>query len=166
MAELLLIKPQEIASTTIIGGDVDIDKYTYTIFETQIKTLEPLLGSELYDKIKTDFEADTLAGLYLTLYTDYVKPILKYKTVSNYVGISNFMLTNGGLQKHQADNEVLPTTGEVETLANSYDSTAQMYIERFDKWICLNGVNIPEYKRSQDDVNAEYDLKITGGWYL
>jgi len=67
MAELLLIKPEEITETTIMGGDVDIDKYTYTIFETQIKTLEPLLGSELYDKIKTDFEADTLTGLYLIL---------------------------------------------------------------------------------------------------
>ena len=166
MAELLLIKPQEIAETTIMGGDVDIDKYTYTIFETQIKTLEPLLGSELYEKIKTDFEAVTLSGLYLTLYTDYIKPILKYKTVSSYISISNFMLTNGGLQKHTADNKELPTTGEVETLSNSYDSTAQMYIERFDKWICLNGSNIPEYKTSQDDVNAEYDLKITGGWYL
>jgi len=74
------------------------------------------------------------------------------------------MLTNGGLTKHQADNEVLPTTGEVETLANSYDSTAQMYIERFDKWIGLNP--LPEYKTNQDDVNAEYDLKITGGWYI
>jgi hypothetical protein len=164
MAELLLIKPQEITETTIMGGSVDIDKYTYTIFNTQIKTLEPLLGTELYEKIKTDFEADTLAGLYLELYTDYVKPVLKYKSVSEYISIANYMLTNSGLVKPTPANNELPTTGEVETLSNSYDSTAQMYIERFDKWIGLNP--LPEYKTSQDDVNAENDLKITGGWYL
>ena len=56
MAELLLVKPEEITSTTIMGGDVDLDKYTYTIYNTQIMVLEPLLGTQLYDKIKTDFE--------------------------------------------------------------------------------------------------------------
>jgi len=166
MAELLLVKPEEITSTTIMGGDVDLDKYTYTIYNTQIMVLEPLLGTQLYDKIKTDFEADTLAGLYLTLYTNFVKPILKYKSVSEYISIANYMLTNGGVMKHQADNNEIPTIGEIETLSGKYDSIAQMYIERFDKWIGLNGSNIPEYLTSQDDVNADNDLKITGGWWL
>ena len=166
MAELLLVKPEEITSTTIMGGDVDLDKYTYTIYNTQIMVLEPLLGTQLYDKIKTDFEADTLAGLYLTLYTNFVKPILKYKSVSEYISIANYMLTNGGVMKHQADNNEIPTIGEIETLSGKYDSIAQMYIERFDKWIGLNGSNIPEYLTSQDDVDADNDLKITGGWWL
>jgi len=167
MAEVLLITPSEITSTTILGGDVDLDKYTYTIFNTQIMTLEPLLGTELYDKMITDFTVPTTyAGLYDTLYIDYIKPILKYKSVSEYISIANYMLTNGGLLKHTSENTEVPTIGEVETLSNKYDSIAQMYIERFDKWISLNSGSIPEYKTSQDDVNAMNDLKITGGWYL
>ena len=166
MAELLLVTPAEITATTLMGGDVDLDKYTYTIYNTQIMVLEPLLGTQLYDKIKTDFEADTLAGLYLTLYTNFVKPILKYKSVSEYISIANYMLTNGGLLKHTSENTEVPTISEVETLSNKYDSIAQMYIERFDKWMCNNSASIPEYKTSQDDVNAMNDLKITGGWYL
>jgi len=166
MAELLLIKPEEITETTIMGGDVDLDKYTYTIYNTQIMTLEPLLGTQLYDKIKTDFEADTLAGLYLTLYTEYIKPILKYKSVAEYISIANYMLTNGGVLKHQADNKEIPSIGEIETLSGKYDSIAQMYIERFDKFMTLNSNSIPEYLTSQDDVNADNDLQITGGWWL
>lgn len=166
MAELLLVTPSEITATTIMGGDVDLDKYTYTIYNTQIMTIEPLLGSELYDKIKSDFEGGTLSGLYLTLYTEFVKPILKYKSVSEYILIANYMLTNGGLLKHTADNNDIPTIGEVETLSGKYDSIAQMYIERFDKWICNNSSNIPEYSTSQDEVNAKIDLNTTGGWYL
>lgn len=166
MAELLLIKPEEITETTIMGGDVDLDKYTYTIYNTQIMTLEPLLGTQLYDKIKVDFEADTLSGLYLTLYTEYIKPILKYKSVAEYISIANYMLTNGGVLKHQADNKEIPTIGEIETLSGKYDSIAQMYIERFDKFMTLNSNSIPEYLTSQDDVNADNDLQITGGWWL
>ena len=56
MAELLLVKPEEITESTIMGGDVDLDKYTYTIFNTQIMTIEPLLGTLLYDKIKVDYD--------------------------------------------------------------------------------------------------------------
>jgi len=40
---------------------------------------------------------------------------------------------------------------------------AQMYIQRFEKWICKN--NIAEYKRYQDEVNAQ-KIKVTSGWYL
>ena len=38
-----------------------------------------------------------------------------------------------------------------------------MYVQRFDKWICLN--NLPEYKRHQDEVDAQ-KIKVTSGWYL
>jgi hypothetical protein len=167
MAEVLLVTPSEITATTIMGGDVDLDKYRYTIFNTQIMTLEPLLGTELYDKMINDFTVpQTYAGVYNTLYVDYIKPILKYKSVAEYISIANYMLTNGGLLKHTSDNNEIPTIGEVETLSGKYDSIAQMYIERFDKWICNNSSSIPEYKLSQDDVNAKSDLNTTGGWYL
>jgi hypothetical protein len=36
MAELLLITPQEIAQTTVMGGNVDIDKYTFAIANVQL----------------------------------------------------------------------------------------------------------------------------------
>ena len=51
MSTLLFISPQELSSTTILGGNVDIDKYQFTIEQTQIMTIEPLLGTELFDKI-------------------------------------------------------------------------------------------------------------------
>ena len=58
MAEFLFIQPTEITSTTIMGGNVDIDKYLFCIADTQISVIEPLLGTELYDKILADAEAD------------------------------------------------------------------------------------------------------------
>jgi hypothetical protein len=68
--EYLLIDPTTISKTTILGGNVDIDKYRYCIYNVQLLVLEPLLGTELYVKILADAEANTLSGLYLELYTD------------------------------------------------------------------------------------------------
>ena len=47
-----------------------------------------------------------------------------------------------------------------------YSGLADTFIIRFEKWIGLNGANIPEYKTVQDEVNASKDIDNTGGWYL
>ena len=43
MAELLFIQPSEISKTTVLGGNVDIDKYQFCIINAQISVLEPLI---------------------------------------------------------------------------------------------------------------------------
>ena len=163
MAELLFITPDELAKTTILGGNVDRDKYTFSILNVQVTVIERLLGTELYDKIVSDVENATLTGLYETLYNDYVKPITKYEACAEYIEVASFMLNNGGLFKHTADNSETVSKDDTYNLSQKYHGLAQMYVERFNKWICNN--NIPEYKTYQDEVNAG-KIQNTSGWYL
>jgi hypothetical protein len=165
MAETLFITPAEIAATTILGGNVDPDKYVVNIVFAQLSVIEPLLGSELYDKIKADFEDNDLAGNYLTIFNEYVKPIVKHESLAEYIEVSNFMIDNGGTFKHTAENRELPTKDDTQFLAGKYHSLAQMYIGRFKKWICLNMSSVPEYKRYQDEVNAQ-NVEVKSGWYF
>jgi hypothetical protein len=164
MAELLFIQPSEITQTTVLGGNVDIDKYQFCIYDTQITFIEPLLGTELYDKIIADVTATTIAGDYLTLYNEYVKPITKNEALAKYIEVSSYMLDNGGLFKHQPDNAEIVDKDEAQFLAGKYHAIAQMYVQRFEKWICKNPLT--EYKTSQDDVNASKYMKATGGLYF
>lgn len=162
--EVLFVSPETLTSETILGGNVDIDKYLPCILSAQISNIEPLLGTLLYDKIADDFEADTLSGLYLTLFIDYVKPITKNIAIAEYIEISQYMLTNGGLYKHTAENSEVVSKEEVLSLAGKYRSLAQMYIQRFEKWICKNP--LPEYKCYQDEVNASKNVNTSLGWYF
>lgn len=164
MAELLLITPQEIAQTTVLGGNVDIDKYTFAIANVQLNVIEPLLGTELYEKIKTDFENSTLTGLYLELYENFVKNILKQQTAGEYIEVSSYTVDNGGIYTHQAENELIPDRQEIEKFANKYRANAEVFVQRFHKWICKN--HLPEYKTYQDDVNANKDTQLINGWYF
>ncbi len=164
MAEILFISPQELSNTTILSGNVDIDKYTFCIANVQVTTIEPLLGSELYDKIITDLEAGPLTGLYLELFEKYIKPITKHYSVGQYIEIASYILDNGGLYKHTGENIEVVDKQEAQFLSNKYNAMAQMYVQRFEKWICKN--TIPEYKTIQDDVNALKDVKLTAGWKL
>ena len=164
MAEILLVTPQEITNTSILGGNVDVDKYAFCIANTQVTVLEPLLGSILYDKIKGDFQNNTLTGNYQIIYNEFVKPILKNKAIAEYIEISSYTLANGGLFKHSPDNAEIVDKEEAQFLSGKYDGLAQMYILRFQKWICKN--YIAEYKKSQDEVNARGSLNTTFGWKL
>lgn len=161
MAELLFITSQEMTNTTIIGGNVDVDKYTMCILSTQVRVIEPLLGSLLYDKIIADIQAGTLTGLYLTLFNEFVKPITKNEACAAYIMISPYVLTNGGLFKNNPDNVEVVNIKEVEGLSQQYSSVAQMYINRFNKWISKN--ELVEYVTTQDDVDAQ-DIHINNTW--
>jgi len=161
MAELLFIQPEEATRTTILGGNVDIDKYQFCILNAQITAIEPLLGSELYDYLIDNYA--TLSGDYLTLMNEYVKPITKNHAVGKYITISSYALDNAGLYKHAPDNAEIVDRDEAQQLAQEYFGMAQMYIKRFEKWICKNPLT--EYKKSQDDVNAR-NIKVTAGWYF
>ena len=164
MAELLFITPNEMTSSTILSGNTDTDKYLFCILQAQITTIEPLLGTELYDKIKTDIENNTLTGLYLELYADFIKPITKNEALAQYIEIASYMVDNGGIYKKTGDSVEVVVKDEVQYLAGKYKSLAQMYVGRFNKWICKN--SIPEYKTSQDEVNALKNINLNVGWKL
>ena len=162
--ELLFITPQEMTSSTILSGNTDTDKFLFCIANVQLTTIEPLLGSELYDKIVADKTANTLSGLYLELYTDFIKPIVKNESIAQYIEIASYTVDNGGVYKHTGDKIEVVDKQEVQFLAGKYKSLAQMYVERFDKWICKNPLT--EYKCYQDEVNAIKGMNLNVGWKL
>jgi len=162
--ELLFITPQEMTSSTVLSGNTDTDKFLFCILNAQLTTIEPLLGSELYDKIKADKEANTLAGLYLELYNDFIKPITKNESLAQYIEIASYMVDNGGIYKHTGENLEVVDKQEVQFLAGKYKALAQMYVLRFNKWICKNPLT--EYKTYQDEVNALKGINLSAGWKL
>ena len=165
MAELIFITPQEMTQTTIIGGNVDTDKYTMCILNTQVRTIKPLLGSELYEKIKTDLENATLNGLYETLFNDYIKPITKYESCADYIAISPYTLNNGGLYKNSPENVQIVEKKEVDSLSELYSSTSQTYINAFYDWIEIEKDSIPEYNFTQSGM-IPLKVNVNNGWYF
>jgi len=153
MAELLFITPEEMTYSTILSGNTDTDKYLFCIADAQISVIEPLLGSILYDKIKSDIEGVGLAGLYLELYTDFIKPITKNEAIAQYVEIASYIVDNAGIYKHTGDKIEVVSKDEAQYLSSKYHNLAQMYVGRFNKWICKNPLT--EYKQCQDEVNAQ-----------
>lgn len=162
---VLLIKASEITKNTPMGGNVDPDKYIYCVKDAQVTVIEPLLGTKLYDKLLTDFTANSLTGDYLELLNEYIKPILIHSAFADYIVIGAYNVTNGGIFKHNPQDGETVSKNEVDYLAEKQRSKAQVYIERAERYLCDK--NLPEY-RTQDnnyDIKGQ-DMNYLGGWKL
>mgnify|MGYP000300368041 CR=1 FL=1 len=80
MAQTLLITEDYVYQNTQINDSVEAAKIYPYIRLAQDKWLEPFTGTELLNKIKTDAAAGTIAGNYLILLDEYLRPLLVWRT--------------------------------------------------------------------------------------
>jgi len=160
----LLLDQDSITRLTAVSFNTDLDRFLPYVRMTQTTDIVRILTKPLYDKIVADKTANTLSGLYLELYNDFIKPITKNESVAQYIEIASYMVDNAGIYKHTGDKIEVVDKQEVQFLAGKYKNMAQMYVIRFNKWICKN--YLPEYKCYQDEVNAIKGINLTAGWKL
>jgi len=163
---MALLNAQEIKSNTSMGGNVDPDKFMHLLYDVEVLILEPALGTALYDKIVTDFNADTLAGDYLEMFNNYIKPVLWHSVYAQYLRDGIILAQNTGIYENVPENGTSPDIENVKYVAKSANSKATVYLERLERYLCDK--NIPEYDNSQPndyDINPQ-DTSATSGWYL
>jgi hypothetical protein len=162
-----MITNAELLAGSPLGGNIDADKYQSVINETEVFVIEPALGTKLYKKVKADHAADTLAGDYLELYENYIKPILIHHVAAEFILISSFNVANGGVFRYTPENASPASKSEIDFLANKEKSKAEVYLQRMIDYLCHK--NIPEYTQPQDnlwDVKKDRDMDLFSGWRL
>ena len=157
--QTILIKQEQLTRNTIIGGNVDTDRYLQAIKACQNIYIKPLLGKTLYDKIVADFEADTLTGLYLEMFDDYITEMIIHGSSEIYLSQGAYMVSNSGITKTKTDSSETISKEEVDYLVEASRKLYRLYEEQFLKWIKDNPV--PEYEKTCGAKHKTY-----GGWFI
>jgi len=76
MRTVILLAPDELTKSTLLGGNIDTDLYVPAIKNAQNTRIKEILGKELYVKIMDDYESDSLTGIYEEMYEDYIKDMV------------------------------------------------------------------------------------------
>lgn len=155
----ILIKPNTISETVGFGGNIDINQLTPSIVIAQTTYIKRILGTDLYDKISTDYSAGTLAGIYETIYTDYVIDMLSFFACSVYLSINTSKTTNAGTYKIGVEGSTNTPLNELTILGKTYESIAIQYETNFYEFINKN--SIPEYGKNNDTQNTTNLI----GWF-
>lgn len=157
MAQILLLRSNELTKYSPLGGNVDPDVYKPCVLDAQRTRLEELLGDTLYQKICDEFEADTLAGDYLTLYDNYIVPFLIHQSAVEYLRIGAYKINANGIFKTAPDNANAVETSDINGLVKNQSNKADMYANRMVQWLVLSG--IPEYS------NYEF-IRPSKNWFI
>lgn len=167
MAEGLFITRKDLVKFTSVNGNVDSDKFLQYIKIAQDIHIRNYLGTDLYNKIQNDIETSSLAGDYLTLVTDYVKPMLIHWAMVEYLPFAAYTIANKGVFKHSSENASNVEKDEVDFLVEKERNIAQYYTERFIDYMSFNASSkYPEYyTNSNDDVYPDKNANFEG-WVL
>ena len=158
MAKALLITDKDLLSHSSMSGNVDTDKYKQYVSIAQDIHIQRLLGTDLLEKIQADIIAGTLAGNYLGLVTNWIKPALIHWTMVELLPMLAVTVANGGIYRHAPENANALTNDEVDSLVDQERDFAVYYSNRLVGYLCNNSTLFPEYNtNTNEDVNPSTD---------
>ena len=167
MAQALFINRKDIVKFTAMNGNVDTDSFIQYVKIAQDIHVQNYIGTDLYNKIQADIIASSLTGDYLSLVTDYIKPMLIHWAMVEYLPFAAYTVSNKGVYKHSSENSENVSKDEVDFLIEKERNTAQYYTERFISYMTFNAsTKFPEYyTNSNEDIYPDKDANFEG-WVL
>lgn len=169
MAQGLFISEQWLKENTVVDENVDPKLIRPGIFEAQEIEIHPILGTKLYEKLKTDIEGSTLTGDYLTLVNSYIAPTLKYYTLVELTPEMLVKYMNKAVVKKNSENSTPIDTSEMSWQMKRWKDKAQWYGQRLIGYLCENSELFPEYKNpstTQDSIGPERNTVYSDGMFL
>jgi hypothetical protein len=144
-SDKLLISIEHIKKYTPINGSVDQNSIYPFIVTAQDTYLVDCLGTDLYDKIITDAEAETITGIYATIKDNYIPKLLCWKVAFDVYDHLVVKIDNGGLVTRISSDATPPSQRQVEALKDRAKHNLNNYTTRLIDYLCANSSSIPEY---------------------
>lgn len=168
MANVIFISEQYIKDSSYIDENVDVKLLRNNILETQDIRIRPIIGSGLYDELRTQVQNGTKTTLNNTLLDDYIKPALKYWVLHDSALILTFKIMNKSIVKRTAENTESIQTTDLDRLMDFFKNRAETYSERITKYLVANSASYPLFYNAGNGIDTVYPNfnNYTQGLYL
>lgn len=152
---VLLLSVETLKDRTGIHDNIDAKLLYPEIKAAQDMYIEPILGSNLYNKIVTDVEAGSITGDYKTLLDNYIIDCLLNYTLAGLPDAISYQFWNKGVLRKNGDNTELPDPGELIDLSNKYRVRAEWYGQRLNNYLKAEADEsyLPEYVSGNDQLD-------------
>ena len=166
MAEILFVSPSDVIKRTGINGNVDRDQMIQFIKIAQDIHVQGILGTKLFNKIKSDITGDSLAGDYLALFTDYIQDMVIHYSTIEILPYIHYKVANGGIYTKGSENGTSVTKEELDYLVQKERDIAEPYARRFVDHMAFYNSKFPEYNSASDDDMYPSKNQNFNGWVL
>jgi len=139
------ITTKYIIDNTPVLGYVNQNELRTFIKPSQDVYIARLLGTNLYDTLKSGVINGNLTADQENLLREYIQPALQYWVIYDYILWSNYKLTNKAVSKQSSDNSSPSDLREVNYLKDSIRNWAEYYNQLATNWLRDNPNLFPEY---------------------
>lgn len=166
MAEVYFIDINSVKELSLIDENVDNKLLLPTLTMVQDIYLQKILGTPLFDDLKTKITADPTLAAYpnhLALMQNYVKKVLIYYVCMNSIYALRFRMMNKGVMVKSGENSSAADYLELKVLKDEFRMTAESYAELLTRYLKENTTTFPLYDDiSETGMNAA-DTNYTTG---
>ena len=168
MSQILLISEKYVKDNSNLSESIDMKLLKSSIIAMQDLKLEPLIGTGLFNAIKTQAAAGTLTTPNATLLNNYIQRTLLYWVLNDCLMYVQYKVNNKGVQRHNDINSQPADYLELKRLGDTYTNKAADYAKRAVLYIRENIADFPLYDNPGDglDVINPQKPNPTGGMYL
>lgn len=164
--EAILITRNDLVKLTVLGGNVDTDKFIQFIKIAQDIHIQGLLGTRLFKKIQDDIIAGTLTNPYADLLDKYIKPVLIHYAMVEYIPFAAYTIANKGVFKHNSETGDSVEKTEVDFLVAKERNIAQSYQQRFLDHMAFYNSDYPEYNECSNGDQYPSRNNFFMGWHI
>lgn len=155
----LLISESTLKKRTIISDNVESKYIAPTIVKAQEIGLQPLIGTNLYDKLcslASDSSIEQPSNLwYKRLLDDYITPYLCYRVMAD-IQIPLFAKNrNAGITQSQDQQTTQLSLQDVEYIRKQHEYDADFCAKRMTDWLQANNIHFPEWRTKRDNADMQ-----------
>lgn len=172
MAFTYLISENFVKERTALDGNVDQKIIKPLIRDCQEIYILPILGTDLYEKIVSDANANKQSGTaiaepYKTLLNTYITKILLYRVSVDLGDFISLKMRNNGVIRQGNENGNAASITEIQRLSDKFEAKAEFWEYRLKEWLCEKADDMPEYEDNDDDGDfAPEKTSHVNGLYL
>ena len=144
----LLISADTLKQNTTISQSVSEDLIHPVILLAQDRYILPVLGTDLFEKLKTEI-GGTPSGVYLTLLKDYVQKCLCQFTLATLYPVLRLRAVNHSVVQMNNEQGNSATCEDIQPLIDSATDMAEFYRQRMIDYLQNNTSSFPEYSSNE-----------------
>ena len=142
----LFISATRLKKDTALGGSVDDNLIMPYILLAQDMNILPVLGTDLYEALKTKINGGTLTGDYKTLMESYIQPALVQFSFSQLAPYLRLRFVNNAVVVMGATEQSSSATyDDIKPLMDTATDAAEFYRQRLIDYLRNNSSSFTEY---------------------
>src|SRR3990172_6407546 len=163
----LFINPTEIKATTYLDENTDDELIRNVIALSQDLYIHQIIGTGLFEELKTQILAATTTSLNQTL-LGHIQFSLKFWVLYEGLEIFTFKFMNKSVMKKDSENSKPIDLKEMDRLKDKFRNTAEWYSQRRTKYLDQNQSSFPLWQNPGSDIDTIHPNRnnYSTGWNL